>query len=209
MRRSTRARRVRVTVNRDGVTVVLPQRASAAAADHAVVELDGWIRARLAEQDEALAHVSARGGRVLWRGDLAALTHEDGRTQARFDGERFLVPRQAPHAALERLYRREARREIAGLLDKVTAQCGTNWSSLRVGDMRTRWASCSAGGKMSFSWRLMMAPPQVLESVVWHEVCHIEEPNHSPRFWALLDSRRPTNREDRAWLDRHAAELVF
>ena len=62
---------------------------------------------------------------------------------------------------------------------------------------------------MSFNWRLMLAPAEVLETVVWHEVCHIEVPNHSKKFWALMDERRPGHREDAAWLVDHAAELVL
>lgn len=146
---------------------------------------------------------------VLWRGELTDVVCDHSRKTARLDGNHFLVPQDNPQAALERLYRREAKRDIANRLDRATRACGTQWSSLRIGDMKTRWASCSAGGRMSFSWRLMMAPEAVLDSVVWHEVCHIEEPNHSHRFWELLDSRWPTHREDRAWLTSRAAELVF
>ena len=75
--------------------------------------------------------------------------------------------------------------------------------------MKTRWGSCSPGGRMSFNWRLMLAPADVLETVVWHEVCHIEEPNHSKKFWALMDKRRPGHREHAQWLADNAPSLVL
>jgi predicted metal-dependent hydrolase len=198
-----------VTVDRDGVTVVLPQRTSEREAHRAVEQFDPWIRKQLAVRDAAAARVEAREGMVLWKGALTPLVISPEIKSARFDGECFRVPNSNPQAALERLYRRKAKQDIAKRLDNVTKACGTEWTSLRIGDMKTRWASCSAGGRMSFSWRLMMAPDEVIDSVVWHEVCHIEEPNHSHRFWALLDTRWPSHRDDRAWLTEHAAELIF
>ena len=62
---------------------------------------------------------------------------------------------------------------------------------------------------MSFSWRLMLAPEDVMETVIWHEVCHLDEPNHSQRFWQLMDERRPGHVDHRAWLTAHGAELVI
>ena len=74
---------------------------------------------------------------------------------------------------------------------------------------RTRWASCSANGRMSFNWRLLLAPERVVEYVVWHEVCHLEVLDHSRRFWALLERHWPDYRTDREWLCRNGATLVL
>ena len=111
--------------------------------------------------------------------------------------------------ALERFYRRAARDEIAPRLDRATELAGTSYSALDIRAQRTRWASCSAGGRMSFNWRLLLAPERVLEYVVWHEVCHLQILDHSPRFWALVERRWPSYREDRQWLSRHGATLVL
>jgi predicted metal-dependent hydrolase len=124
-------------------------------------------------------------------------------------GERLLVPAADPGPALERFYRREARKEIAARLDRATALAGTSYSALSIRAQRTRWASCSPGGRMSFNWRLLLAPERVLEYVVWHEVCHLEIADHSRRFWRLLERRWPAYREDRRWLQRHGATLVL
>ena len=124
-------------------------------------------------------------------------------------GERLLVPAGDARPALERFYRRAARTEIAARLDRATALAGSAYSGLAIRAQRTRWASCSPGGHMSFNWRLLLAPERVLDYVVWHEVCHLEILDHSSSFWALLERRWPGYREDRDWLRRNGATLVL
>jgi predicted metal-dependent hydrolase len=111
--------------------------------------------------------------------------------------------------AVERLYRRLARREIAARLDAAVAQVEASYSGLSIRAQSTRWASCSANGAMSFNWRLLLAPEPVLDYVVWHEVCHLEIRDHSPRFWALVERRCPDWCMQRDWLRRNGATLVL
>lgn len=200
---------MRVTVDREGVTVVLPQRAPERRAHEAVERLDAWIRRKLAEQAVSSAAVNARGWTLPWLDATLEIVPEPGRRVAHREGNRLLVPEGDFQDAVERLLRRAARAEVAERLDRVTASTGHSWTSLRIGDMKTRWASCRDNGAFSFSWRLMLAPDRVLETVVWHEVCHLDVPDHSPAFWRLLDSRRPGHREDVAWLTEHGSELTI
>jgi predicted metal-dependent hydrolase len=210
VRRSTRARRVRVNVHaHTGVEVVLPARAPERAAAAAVSELRPWIERRLAEARDVRRLLAARAGTVPYLGMSLQLIAQPGRTRAHRSGERLLVPDGDPRAAIERFYRRAARAEIAPRLDRATALAGSAYSGLDIRAQRTRWASCSAAGRMSFNWRLLLAPERVLEYVVWHEVCHLEILDHSPRFWALLGRRWPTWREERDWLRVHGATLVL
>jgi predicted metal-dependent hydrolase len=210
VRRSTRARRVRVSVHAHrGVEVVLPARAPERAAAAAVSELRPWIEGRLDEAREALALIAARAGTVPYLGRALQLVPQQGRTRVHRDGERLLVPEGDARAALERYYRRAARKEIAPRLDSAAALAGLSYEDLTIRGQRTRWASCSTTGRMSFNWRLLLAPERVLEYVVWHEICHLEILDHSPRFWALLERRWPGCREDRDWLSRHGATLVL
>ncbi len=85
---------------------------------------------------------------------------------------------------------------------------GLAFTTLSVRDQRTRWGSCSGGGRLSLNWRLVMAPPAVLRYVVLHELTHLVEPNHSPRFWARLMTWCPDMDQQKAWLRRHGTALM-
>jgi predicted metal-dependent hydrolase len=210
VRRSARARRVRVNVHaHSGVEVVLPARAPERAAAAAIKELRPWIEARLAEARLAMASVAERAGTLPYLGATLRLVPEAGRSRAHRRGERLLVPEADPGPAIERFYRRAARAEIAPRLDRAAAAAGLSYSGLDIRGQRTRWASCSSTGRMSFNWRLLLAPERVLDYVVWHEVCHLEVLDHSARFWGLLERHWPDYREDRDWLARNGATLIL
>ena len=210
IRRSPRARRVRVNVHaHSGVEVVLPARAPERAAAAAIDELRPWIERRLAEARQVMERLAARGGTVPYLGRSLELVPEAGRARVHRRGERLLVPDGDPRPALERFYRRAARAEVAARLDRACALAGLRYTGLDVRSQRTRWASCSASGRMSFNWRLLLAPESILDYVVWHEVCHLEILDHSPAFWSLLESHRPSYRQERLWLRRNGATLVL
>jgi predicted metal-dependent hydrolase len=210
IRRSPRARRVRVTVDADGsVTVTLPRRAPEKAAADAVHELAPWIARRRRTLARVAAEVARMPGTVPYLGTDLALVPQPGRERVHRRGDVLLVPDCDPRAALERFYRRAARVEIAPRLDAATARAGSRYAGLTIRGQRTRWASCSSEGKMSFNWRLLLAPPEILDYVVEHEVCHLEVMDHSPRFWALLESRVPDWRAHAGWLRRYGSTLVL
>ncbi len=210
VRRSDRARRVRVRVDpAHGVEVVLPRRAAEREAAAAVRELRPWIERRFAELERTQAVVAARGATVPYLDSTLQLTPEAGRTRVHRRGERLHVPSGDHRPALERWFRRQAREEIAPRLDRATALAGSGYAGLTIRGQRTRWASCSASGAMSFNWRLLLAPAEILDYVVEHEVAHIEVMDHSPRFWRLLASRSPHWREHSAWLKRYGSTLTL
>jgi len=210
VRRSDRARRVRVRVDAaHGIEVVLPRRAAEREAAAAVRELRPWIERRVAELERTQALVAARGATVPYLGATLQLVPEAGRTRVHRRGERLYVPAGDHRPALERWLRRQAREEIAPRLDRATALAGTRYSGLTIRGQRTRWASCSATGAMSFNWRLLLAPEPVLDYVVWHEVCHLDVHDHSPRFWALLAERCPGYARHARWLRRNGPTLVL
>ena len=209
IRRSTRASRVRVTVDPDGtVTVTLPRRAPERAAADAVQELAPWIARRRRTLARAAAEVARPAGTLPYLGETLALQPQPGRERVHRRGDVLLVPQGDPRAALERFYRRAARAEIAPRLDAATARAGSRYTGLTIRGQRTRWASCSSEGRMSFNWRLLLAPAAILDYVVEHEVCHLELMDHSPRFWALLESRVPDWRAHAAWLRRYGSTLA-
>ena len=211
VRRATRARRVRVRVDPEhGVEVVLPSTAPERAAAAAVAELAPWIERRLVELAGARERLARTAGRLPYLDGCLELVVQSGRHRAHRDGDVLFVPAgEGTRPAIERWYRRAARVEILPRLDAATAVAGTRFASLTIRNQRTRWASCASNGAMSFNWRLLLAPERVLEYVVWHEVCHLEIADHSPRFWALLESRCPGWREPAAWLRDNGSALVL
>lgn len=210
VRRSDRARRVRITVEPDGaVTVTLPRRAREREAAAAVAELRPWIERRLGEAAAARERIEARDGTVPYLGTDLVLRPEPGRTRVHRRGDVLLVPADDPEPAIERWFRRQARAEIGPRLDEAVAALGTRYTALTIRNQRTRWGSCSSTGAMSFNWRLLLAPEHVLDYVVWHEACHLQVMDHSRRFWGLLERHRPGYREPRRWLRRHGATLVL
>jgi predicted metal-dependent hydrolase len=210
VRRSTRARRARVTVHPDRtVEVTLPKRAAERDAARAVEELRPWIERRLRALDRAATEVARPEGTVPYLGADLTLVPQAGRSRVHRRGDELLVPDTDPGPAIERWYRAQARKEVAPRLDAAVARAGTRYTGLTIRGQRTRWASCSSAGAMSFNWRLLLAPPAVLDYVVEHEVCHLEVMDHSPRFWALLESRVPHWREPARWLKRYGSTLTL
>ena len=210
IRRSGRARSVRVSVDPDGeVEVVLPRRAAERHAAAAVRELAPWIERRRRAYARARAALPRDPGTVPYLGAALALVAEPGRSRVHRRGDELRVPGGDWHPAVERWYRRAARAEIAPRLDRATALAGLSYRGLTIRSQRTRWASCSTTGAMSFNWRLLLAPEAVLDYVVWHEVCHLEVMDHSPRFWALLERWCPDYAEHRRWLRRYGPALAL
>jgi predicted metal-dependent hydrolase len=96
---------------------------------------------------------------------------------------------------------------VGARLDAAVARAGTRYTTLSIRGQRTRWASCSSSGAMSFNYCLLLAPAEILDYVVEHEVAHLERPDHSQRFWDLLASRYPEWRARERWLRRHGQAL--
>jgi predicted metal-dependent hydrolase len=226
IRRSERARRARILVDGDGVEVVVPRRFPLRDVAPFVEEKRAWIERtlkRLRESETELPPPRLEdGGLVPYLGERLrlAVRVEPGRQREYVarrgdelrvalpaDPEQLLPPESALRGALERWYRKRARAEVTPRLDAACARAGASYTRLQIRGQRTRWASCSSSGAMSFNWRLLLAPAGILDYVVEHEVAHLELLDHSPRFWRLLATRCPDWREHEAWLRRHGHAL--
>lgn len=104
--------------------------------------------------------------------------------------------------------RRLARTLATETAAREAPRLGVEYGRIRIGDQRSLWGSCSSRGTLSFNWRLALAPLGVFEYVVVHELCHLRVPNHSHRFWKLVERTRPGYADERAWLREHGPELL-
>jgi predicted metal-dependent hydrolase len=213
VRQSQRARRARIVIDGGGVEVVVPRGFALRKVEPFVEEKRPWIERtlrRLRESEAELPPVRIEhGGEVPYLGERLALRVREGRARVTRSGGVLDVsaPRGSAPAALERWYRRRAREEVSTRLDAAVARAGTSYRSLQIRGQRSRWASCSADGAMSFNWKLLLAPAAILDYVVEHEVAHLEVHDHSERFWRLVAERCPDWREHEAWLRRHGHAL--
>ena len=218
IRRSERARRARILVDAGGVEVVVPRRFPLRDVEPFVREKQPWIERTLRRFADAESEFPPPrcepGGEVPLLGDRLALAVrvEAGRTRphvARRGGTlRVALPEGGSlQAALESWYRRRARAEVGARLEAATARAGSRHTTLQIRGQRTRWASCSSSGAMSFNWRLLLAPAEILDYVVEHEVAHLEVLDHSPRFWRLVKSRVPDYKQHERWLRRNGPAL--
>ena len=220
IRRSGRARYARINVGGDGVEVVVPNRFPLRDVEPFVQQKRPWIERtlrRMAQSDAELPPaLLEHGGEVPYLGERLGLRVrvEPGRVRPHVArrGDLLHVAVAAPgreplREALERWYRRRARAEVRARLDRATAAAGVGYASLQIRGQRSRWASCSSSGAMSFNWRLLLAPAEILDYVVEHEVAHLDVHDHSDRFWNLVAARWPGWQEHEAWLRRHGHAL--
>ena len=198
VRRSARARHVRLTVTRDGeAIVVLPMRAPERSAALFVERNTAWL-------DRQLARIQAGREREAARPSLAA-----GRRISVHGRVRIVMANSAQERdRLERSLRREARRVLEERVAALAPLVGVMPARLTVRAQRARWGSASRSGSLSLNWRLILAPPPVLDYVVIHELAHLAEPGHTPRFWALVRRHAPEADAARTWLREHHAELL-
>ena len=225
LRRSPRARRLRLVLDGDGMPLVtLPARAPARLADDFVASRREWIgRQRTRFEAQRERHV-ARG--PLGSGGSIELSGQSHRVEvcALQPGRRTRVEhddRLAPlirvwlspvddrplSSILEAWLRREARSAVHRRVAARAPQLGVSPAAVAIRDQRTRWGSASRTGRISFSWRLVLAPPAVLDYVVVHELAHLAVFGHSAAFWELVRSVSPETDRARRWLREHAREL--
>ncbi|PID37324.1 MAG: zinc metalloprotease [Rhodobacterales bacterium] len=209
LKRSARAKRLSLRVSRlDGrVTLTLPMRAPEREARRFLADKADWVRAQLAQGVEPV--VPMPGGSLLFRGEVLPIMAAPGRSVHLQAGE-IRVPERDPARSPARLaafLKLQAREALSAASIHHATRLGVRYSRLTLRDTRSRWGSCSHRGALMYSWRLILAPPEVLDYVAAHEVAHLVEMNHSPAFWATVARTLPGYEAPRRWLRDHGAEL--
>ena len=176
----TARRTIAIQISADGsVTVRAPRRCGRAAIEQFVMEKQGWILKKRAELQE----------RFREQKEQAAC-----------------LPRLSE--AEYRRYREQAGKVLAQKAEQYAGQMQVTFGRITVRDQKTRWGSCSAKGNLNFNWRLILAPEEVLDYVVVHELAHRKEMNHSRRFWKLVEEVLPDFAVRRSWLKQNGDMLM-
>jgi predicted metal-dependent hydrolase len=222
--RSPRARNYRLTLRRDGTAVaVIPARGSVREAERFVAAHSEWLdraRARQAKRPRG-AEVWTIGTRVLWRGELCEIrsatvapfsvvgVEPESRPQVCLAADVFRVPAFDGdlRPTLEAHFLRRGKIELPARTWELSAITGVEVKQVTVRNQRSRWGSCSAGGTISLNWRLVQTPDFVRDYIIYHELMHLREMNHSARFWARVEEVCPGWRDAELWIKRNGSLL--
>ncbi|MDQ3128258.1 MAG: M48 family metallopeptidase [Chloroflexota bacterium] len=232
LRRSARSRRLRITIDPEhGLVVTIPLATRRGWAhperliDEFLREREPWVRRHLDRQAHERAELRARGGlrdgaSIRFLGELHRLRIARSSAGRRSTVGRIvtlagpelhlgLLERDTDRAdrVLETWFKDQARFAIDATIADHAAALGVTPNAVAIRDPRTRWGSASRQGRLMFSWRLVLAPAEALETVVIHELAHLRVFGHGPRFWAVVASRRPDHLTWRRWLRTHSLEL--
>jgi predicted metal-dependent hydrolase len=208
VKRSSRAKRYSLRVSRlDGrVTLTIPTYASERDALAFAGEKVDWLRKVL--ETSVQAHTPEIGGEIPFEGKLLRITAAAVKTP-RIEEDAILVPPDEDRlpARLEAFLKFHARARVTQSSDRYADALGRSYSKITLRDARSRWGSCAPDGALMYNWRLIMAPIGVLDYVCAHEIAHLEQMNHSPAFWAVVERLRPGHTAERNWLKRHGTQL--
>lgn len=220
VRVSQRARRLRITISEGGITVTLPRAIARREAENFLQQNSDWVIAQLdrMERSRKKGTVPALPRDViLLRGkptQITTVVDPERKSRALLENTGGRLKVHLPPGAernkgqiVEKGLRAMARSEIEKEVADQARRMRLSPASVSIRDQRTRWGSCSTRGALSFNWRLVMAPPEILQYVVVHELSHMREPNHSPAFWKVVAQYYPNFREARSWLKKNAALL--
>ena len=179
-----------------------------------LVEMQRGVEAKL--EADRRAHPVTDGSPILIEGRRCALRLREGaRRTGRLAGDEYRLTLPEPEndaavrAAIRSTLSAQALRRIRERLEYYAPRLGVRPGRVAIRDQKSRWGSCSRKGNLNFNWKLIMAPPQALDYVVIHELCHLIEFNHSPRFWSLVEGQMPEYEVWKKWLKGHAEDLYI
>jgi len=206
LRRSAQAKRLSLRVSRlDGrVTMTLPRGVPLKTAQTFADEKAEWIGKAI---DKSVLPVELEQGAMLPLEGRVFQIAEAKTRSARVIRETILAPVGREVPAIKALFKTLARSRLSDAVERYTHELGETPGRLTLRDTRSRWGSCTSDGNLMFSWRLIMAPPEVLDYVAAHEVAHLVHMDHSKAFWTLVDDLYPGFETQRKWLRKNGPEL--
>jgi predicted metal-dependent hydrolase len=217
---SSRSHRVRITVDPlNGIRLIVPKRGSISNAMKFFEEKiewihDEWLRIeKTREKQQKYLQPLLEKNSISYLGKEYQLVIEVGEKvtpPVSIEDDVFVihcVSESLAEGILERWYRKQAKAVIVGALEYYRAQMKLKYNNLTIKDQRTRWGSCSTQGNLNFSWRLIMAPKEVLDYVVVHELAHLVHMDHSKKFWNVVEKYMPDYRRRLRWLKDNGISL--
>lgn len=215
LRRHRRARRYTLRIHPSARQAILtmPPRGTLEEAEDFAQRHGAWIAARLGGLPKAAPF--APGTSLPLRGVAHKIVHRAGErgtvwTDTRESGEKILcVAGELPHVERRVLdfLKRQARLDLTKASNRYAEELGVKVTRITIRDQSSRWGSCTCAGSLSFSWRLILAPPYVLDYLAAHEVAHLVEMNHSDRFWKIVARICPQTERAKKWLDTYGNDL--
>ena len=215
-RHSDEASEPRIDVDLHGVRVVLPED-STTDPEELLKENAVWVLEKKRKYDRYREQIPDRqfkqGERFPFLGEQYEIVVEQRPASQVVENEFRLakhhVEQTSIKRALEALYRRKARELFEDRADHFASEMEVEYDKIEVRNQRTKWGSCSTTGTLGLNWRLMMAPSDVVDYIVIHEVAHLQEQNHTDEFWSLVAKYAPGYQEQAHWLEENGTRLVF
>jgi len=216
LRRSSDATEPRIDVDIHGITVVVPE-SNEVRPRELLKENAVWVIEKKREYDAYRAQVPERsyeeGATFSYLGQECEVVIER-RPSSSVEDETLRLARHhiedtSVKRALETLYRRKAREVFKERADHFAEQMGVEYEQIEIRSQRTKWGSCSTTGTLGLNWRLLMAPREIVDYIVIHELAHLRESNHTDSFWSLVAEHDPEYESHANWLEENSTQLIF
>jgi predicted metal-dependent hydrolase len=216
VRRSEDATEPRIDVGINEITVVIPEKADINP-EQLLSENSAWVVSKKRKFEQYREEVPDREfepGEVFpYLGEDYELAVERRSKADIIDGmiriRQSAVEQSSVKRALENFYKREARDHLTARVNYYAGEMDVEYKKLEIRNQRTKWGSCSTSGTLGLNWRLMMAPPEIVDYVVVHELAHLRESNHTQSFWAMVSKFDPQYQAHSRWLDKNSSRLIF
>ena len=214
----TKRKTIALIIEANGDVIIrAPKRASKREINALVKKHAKWIKKRQAEarkrQDDFPPHQFAEGEKFFFLGKSYALQYTGAKKSTlRLWGEKLQLAKSVQGKAeflIEKWYKKEARQIFTERAEFYAQKYGFDYAKIKLSSAKRRWGSCSSIGNINLTWRLVMAPLDIIDYVIVHELCHLREQNHSKKFWAQVAAILPDYKERRKWLKENSARLTW